>query len=162
MADQLPRPETVGGAVWAHDWHPYQSYLTVHDRYINNLFNEGIIVENYLVFDEIRENGKLIEVNVRGRIECVYGLCISVDKWLEVDQEQNVRGYSYSYHAWLVEADQEVIRYDSAYGLNELHCHLFDPSTKRESIQPCPIDRLPTMDAFIRIAVKLVRDAQEE
>jgi hypothetical protein len=157
MADQLPRPETVGGAVWAHDWYPYESYKSVHDRYITNAINEGIIVENHLVFDEIRQGRRLLQVNIRGRIQCEYGLSVFVDKWLEVDPGQNVRGYSYSYQAWMSESNQEVIRYDSAYGLNDLHCHLFDLNTGRESIYPVPMHRLPTLDAFIRIAMKLVR-----
>ena len=161
MADRLPRPETVGGAVWSHDWHSYEDYKTVHERYINNAVDEGIIVENHLVFDEVRQGSRLIQANIRGRIECVYGLSISVDKWLEVDAGQNVRGVDYSYHAWLHDTGQEVIRYDSAYGLIDLYCHMFDLSTGEESIYPVPMDRLPTLDGFIRIAVKLVQDAKE-
>lgn len=162
MVDPLPRPEEVGGAIWSHDWHPYEGYKTVHDRYITNAINEGLIIANHLIFDEIRQGKKLIQVNIRGRIECTYGLCIFVDKWLEFDAGRNVRGYSYSYHAWLTETNQEVIRYDSAYGLSDLHCHLFDLKTGTEHIYPVPMDRLPTLDAFIRIAIKQVEDAQEK
>ena len=43
MAGELPRPEEIGGAVWRHDWHPYEGYKTVHHRYLANLINEGVI-----------------------------------------------------------------------------------------------------------------------
>ena len=162
MADQLPRSEAVGGAVWRHDWHSYEDYKTVHERFMSNAISEGIVTENHLVFNEVRQGAKLIQVNIRGRIDCAYGLSVFVNKWLEVDAGQNVRGADYSYQAWLYDTNQEVIRYDSAYGLNDLHCHIFDLNTGEESIQPVPIDRLPTLDGFIRIAVKLVQDAQEE
>ena len=162
MADQLPCSEAVGGAVWLHDWYPYDGYRNVHERYINNAVNEGIITENHLVFDECRDGIQLVRVNIRGRIDCAYGLTVFVDKWLEVDEIQRVKGYSYSYHAWLTWTDQAVIRYDSAHGFNNLHCHLFDLKTGSESIHPVPLCRLPTLDGFTRIALRMVQDAQEE
>ena len=129
---------------------------------MNNLVNEGLVLRDNLTFDEIREGRHLIEVNIRGQITCLDGLTVSVDKWLDVDDVQSVKGYSYSYNAWLTETEQPVIRYDSAHGLDDLHCHLFDLNTGEESRFPIPITNLPTLDGFIRIAIKLVQDAKEE
>ena len=56
---------------------------------------------------------------------------------------------------------QAVIRYDNAHGLNDLHCHIFDLNTGEGSLHTVPIDKLPTLDSFIRVAVKMVQDAQK-
>ena len=101
-------------------------------------------------------------MHIEGRIDCDCGLCISVDKRLEADViGRNVRSYSYSYHAWITATGQAVIRYDNAHGLNDLHCHIFDLNTGEGSLHTVPIDKLPTLDSFIRIAVKMVQDAQK-
>lgn len=160
MVDRLPRPEEVGGAVWPHNWFPYEGYKTVHERYINDAINEGIIIENRLAFNEVRQGRRLIEVNIKGRIECEYGLTIFVDKWLKVDDTQRVRGSDYNYHAMLTNPLQDVIRYDNSHGPNELHCHLFNLENGTETIHPIQIEDLPTLDRFIRIAFQLVKDAQ--
>jgi len=161
MAGELPRPEEVGGAVWRHEWHPYEDYKTVHQRYIANLSNEGLVEEDGLTFHEYRTGRLLTRVNIAGRITCAFGVTIEVDKWLETDgaSDPSVRGYAYRYHAWLARTGQEILRYDSAHGFDRLHCHVFDLHTGQETILPCPIESLPTLDGFIRLATKKVRDA---
>ncbi len=127
------------------------------------LEREGLVISDGLTFHEVRFGRRkiLVQVNIRGHIQCTDDLLIDVDKWLEVDQRRNVRGVSYSYHAWLVAADRQVLRYDMSHGIDELHCHLFDMRSGQETaVIPVSLDRLPSLDAFIRIAVKMVRDAQ--
>jgi hypothetical protein len=136
MVDRIPRPEEIGAAVWPHGWYPYEGYKTVHFTFMNNLLDEGLVLKDHLIFDEIRDGRYLIEVNIKGQIDCIDGLAIAVDKWLDVDEGQRVKGYSYSYHAWLTATEQPVIRYDSAHGLDDLHCHLFDLATREESRFP--------------------------
>ena len=163
MVDRIPRPEEAGGAVWSHDWHPYEDYKTVHYRHMTNLINEGLVQADGLTFHEyLDDSGRLAQVNIEGRIDCAGGLAIRVDKWLEADSFRNVRGYSYSYHAWLSDPEQLVIRYDNAHQFNNLHCHIPNPTSGAVSRYPVPIDSLPTLDGFIRNAIKMVQDAKEE
>ena len=90
MADQIPRPEEAGGAVWSHDWYPYEEYKSVH---ATNLLNEGLVTRDGLNFRELRDDdGRLVEVNIEGQIDCADGLAIRVDKRLEADSVHNVRG----------------------------------------------------------------------
>jgi len=161
MAGELPSPEEVGGAVWRHEWHLYEDYKTVHHRYITNLVNEGLVEQDRLTFHEYRTGRLLNRVNIAGRIRCGFGVTVDVDKWLETDGASvpSVRGYSYSYQAWLASTGQEILRYDSAHGLDQLHCHVFDLQTGRETVLPCPLDSLPTLDAFVRLVMRRVRDA---
>jgi hypothetical protein len=163
MAGELPRPEEVAGAVWRHDWHRYEDYKTVHHRYLANLLNEGLVEEDGLTFHEYRSGRLLTNVNVAGRLRCASGVTIEVDKWLETDGESDspVRGYSYSYQAWLAGTGQEILRYDSAHGFDRLHYHIFDLHTGQETVLPCPLESLPTLDGFIRLAIKMVRDARQ-
>jgi hypothetical protein len=129
---------------------------------MESLLSEGLVIQDHLTFNEQRHGGRLLEVHIEGRIDCDCGLCISVDKRLEADViGRNVRSYSYSYHAWITATGQAVIRYDNAHGLNDLHCHIFDLNTGEGSLHTVPIDKLPTLDSFIRIAVKMVQDAQK-
>ena len=163
MVDPIPRPDTAGGAVWSHDWHPYEDYLTVHHRYMTNLINEGLVIRDDLTFHETKDRqGRLVQVNIEGRIDCVDGLAIQVDKWVEADSVRNVRGYSYSYHAWLVETERLVIRYDNSHQINDLHCHIPNPTSGAEAIYSVPMDSLPTLDGFIRNAIEMARNAKEQ
>lgn len=161
MVGELPSPDEAGGAVWRHDWHRYEAYKSVHHRYITNLFDEGIVLLDGLVFEEHRTGRVLTDVHIAGRISCADSLMVEVDKWLEADGSRDplVRGYSYSYQAWVAETEREVLRYDSAHGLGNLHCHVFDLRTGDETVIPCPLDRLPSLDGFIRIALRRLRQA---
>lgn len=130
---------------------------------MNNLIDEGLVQVDGLTFHEYTDDdGRLAKINIEGRIDCIDGLAIQVDKWLETDLFRNVRGISYSYHAWMVETDQLVIRYDNAHRLNELHCHMPNPTSGTVVRYPVPIDLLPTLDGFIRNAIKMVRDARKD
>lgn len=73
MAGELPSLETTRAAVWLHDWHSYEDYKTVQDRYMTQLMNEGLVEENGLVFDEVRDGRALLAVNIAGRLGCTAG-----------------------------------------------------------------------------------------
>lgn len=73
MVGELPGLDEAGGAVWRHDGHRYDDYKTVHHRYITNLFNEGIVVLDGLVFEEHRTGRALAAVHISGRISCADG-----------------------------------------------------------------------------------------
>ena len=57
MVDPVPRPEEARGAVWVHGWDPYEDYRNVHERYMNNLLNEGLVINDGLFFHEYKEDG---------------------------------------------------------------------------------------------------------
>lgn len=163
MAGELPSLETTRAAVWLHDWHSYEDYKTVQDRYMTQLMNEGLVEENGLVFDEVRDGRALLAVNIAGRLGCAAGVTAEVDKWLDAQPGPRgylVKGSSYSYQAWLSDTGQEIVRYDSAHGLDDLHCHVFNLKTGEEERISCPLERLPSLDAFVRIAVKMAQDFQ--
>lgn len=119
---------------------------------MTTLENEGIVEEDGLSFIEVRDGRRLQSVVVSGEIRCANGLLITVDKTLAV-QGAYVKGEDYSYHAWIEETEQSVLRYDMAHESTGLHCHVFDPKTGKETIFPVDRDSaLPTLDAFIRLA----------
>ena len=41
-----------------------------------------------------------------------------------------------------------------------LHCHVFDLATGESALLPAPLDLLPTLDGFVRIACRLAAEAQ--
>lgn len=128
---------------------------------MTNLMNEGLILDEHLNFKEIIHNRRLYQVHIQGRIRCHLGVMIEVDKALEVNLYRYVRGFSYSYHAWLEHTNHGVLRYDNAHGEDELHYHIFDLATGVERMkEPVPRERFPTLDAFVRMALRRVQDAQ--
>ena len=153
MADDLPSIQEVGGASWPHDWLSYQTYVAVHDRCMEILYNEGLVIDGG--FDFLEYGQPMQGVRIRGRIRCKFGLTIEIDKQLEVDSSTRVRGFDYSYHAWIEETGQPILRYDSAHGLPDLHRHEFNLTTGQETRTPITLDGLPTLDGFIRQAVAL-------
>ncbi len=70
-----------------------------------------------------------------------------------------VRGVEYTYHAWLGATEQDILRYDMAHG-EGLHCHVFDLATGESALLPAPLDMLPSLDGFVRMACRLAADAE--
>jgi hypothetical protein len=166
MAFQLPSPGEAEGAVWPHEWLAYDNYLTVHHRYMVLLENEGILLENHLIFTEVTDNtNDLVLVQLQGHLYCSGDVSIRVDKTLEVKKTANgsvmVKGKDYSYHAWIGQTGQEILRYDMAHYWEALHCHVFDLHTGQEEVYPITLEQLPTLDGFIRIACKRSKGARD-
>lgn len=100
-------------------------------------------------------------MRIVGRLRCHYDVSVQVDKTLLVSYLRDipqVRGVDYSYHAWLGSTDQDILRYDMAHS-EGLHCHVFDLETSETALLPVPIDMLPTLDGFVRIACRRAADA---
>lgn len=86
---------------------------------------------------------------------------VRVDKTLAVRYVRGVpqvRGIDYAYHAWLGSTEQDILRYDMAHG-EGLHCHLFDLATGEYALLPVPLDMLPSLDGFVRMACRRAADA---
>ena len=86
-----------------------------------------------------------------------------MDKTLDVRNvagKPEVKGVLYSYHAWIAGTDQSIIRYDMSHHWLGLHCHLFDLDSNEETTFPdLSLEALPSLDEFVRIADKRVREA---
>jgi hypothetical protein len=157
MAEQLQGPGQAGKPhEWRHDWHPYEDYLSVHAEHMSALAKEGVVLRDGLTFTETRDHKELVAVQIRGYIECAGNLLVFVDKWLDVrrgkQRRYEVRGTSYSYHAWVRGSGATLLRYDSAHGLDQLHRHrlIADGS---EIVEPIHLGMLPTLTGFIREAL---------
>lgn len=126
---------------------------------MQRLEESGLVLRNRLTFTEVRDGGRPQQVQVRGRIECANDVVVFVDKWLEVRRgrqgRNEVRAFSYSYHAWIWSSRRQLLRYDSAHGLHALHRHRFDPHTGEEQVTAVSLKDLPTLDGVIREAVDL-------
>jgi hypothetical protein len=66
-----------------------------------------------------------------------------------------VRGISYSYHAWLRESELDLLRYDTSHGMGELHRHFFDDQGREVEVRPIVLADLPTLTGVIEEAVGL-------
>jgi hypothetical protein len=65
---------------------------------------------------------------------------------------------SCSYHAWIPgDPPRDLLRYDSAYGLADLHRHHFDHAGREVGIEPVTVEALPWVDEVVREAVELAR-----
>jgi len=122
-----------------------------------DLIGSGQVIRNGISIRDTRAGRRLVTVHIRGRVECVNNVLIFVDKWLEArrghQNQHEVRGYRYSYHAWLRNTERTILRYDSAHG-EELHRHVLRPDGN-EVREPITIDRLPTLTDFIEESIAL-------
>ena len=125
---------------------------------MNRLIDEGIVETDSLIFDEIFTGRTLTAVIISGRVVCRDGLCVQVNKRLDVRAATgggyDVKGAHYDYHAWLSAADQPVLRYDNSHEWLGLHVHVFDPGTGKELTEQIELENLPTLDRFIRLAIE--------
>jgi hypothetical protein len=160
MAERLQRTGQAAKAKkWKHDWHSYEDNKSVHHRHIERLVKEGKVLRDVLSFIETADGQKLVTVNIRGRIECAGDVLVFVDKWLDVRRGRKnryeVKGYSYSYHAWLRNTSRTPLRYDTAHGFEGLHRHRFVPAEGREVAERISLDQLPTLTGFIEEALQI-------
>ena len=123
------------------------------------LVDEGLVEQDNLNIEEVLDGRRLTSVFIRGYVKCCKGVMIRVDKELAVQRNRSgrlyVKGCDYSYHAWLSATGQELLRYDMAHEPPTLHRHMFDPVTGQEQVTYIELDELPTLDAFIRLAIEL-------
>ena len=100
-------------------------------------------------------------MRISGRLRCAHDVSVRVDKVLEaryVRDVPQVRVIRLAYHAWLSSTEQDILRYDTAHG-EGLHCHVFDLATGESALLPAPLDMLPTLDRFVRMACRSAADA---
>jgi hypothetical protein len=130
-----------------------------------------VLLASTLSVEEIREQGVLVAVEIRGRLNCASRVTIQVEKTLRArtrtDGRYEVLGLYYSYHAWWDDKgmSRDLLRYDSAPhpGLDELHRHVFDPATGIEIlVESIGRNELPTLDQVIVAAVEWRRAAGTE
>ena len=120
-----------------HGWNALENYLLVHHRYLE-IFRPYFIVDDDLHYGFLAED--LFEI--RGRVRCRDGLFVDVTKTLDVNERNQVRTISYSYHAGIEGREsRSIFRYDNAHRYtreghrDEHHRHRFDPMTWQE-IEP--------------------------
>jgi hypothetical protein len=166
VAEQIPSARGISGpaALWTHDWYPYENYLNVHESYVERLISNGSILRRGLSFVESYASDNLVAVNVVGTLVCAEDVLIKVDKWLAVRRNRRrryeVKGSDYVYHARSGRRGINLIRYCSAHGMDDLHCHLFDLRTGNETGRPnIGLNDLPTLGDFIPQAIALGREA---
>jgi hypothetical protein len=131
---------------------------------MERLLREGVVLRHNLSFREIIERNALIKVNVHGVVICTDDVLVKVDKWLAVRRnprrQVEVKGTDYAYHAWL-RGRRDLIRYCSAHGLEDLHCHHFDLLSGVEIDQTrIPLQDLPLLGDFISQAVDMGKRAK--
>jgi hypothetical protein len=114
-----------------HDWNSLDTYLHIHDSYLQQFVDDGFIIEHDLTPTMLRNLRRLL---IRGRIRCQHGLFLEVIKELEVENRNGklyVRTEQYNYHAG-VEGDENrpIFRYDNAHPYqghgDAHHKHCFD------------------------------------
>lgn len=129
---------------------------------MRQLEDEGITLEDRLSFRSRYDAGaRLTSIRILGRLRCHRDVSVQVDKTLAVRYVRGVpqvRGIDYAYHAWLAATEQDILRYDMAHG-EALHCHVFDLATGESALLPVPLDMLPSLDGFVRMACRLAADA---
>lgn len=126
-----------------HGWTSLDNYLTVHQRYLDNVRAYFVIADD-LSYEFSRE----FVFEIRGRIRCLHGLFLNVEKTLEVNERRQVRTVDYSYHAGVEgPANRPIFRYDNAHTYareghpDDHHRHRYDPATWQEIEPPVWIGR---------------------
>ena len=156
MAPDAPDVGAAPRRRWPRGWHNYDNYRVTHDNHMDALVEEGVVVRDTLTFRENRDAaGRLVEVNLRGRIETANGGVLVVNKWLDVRHapRAEVRTHEYAYHAFVRAAPRrrDLFRYDNCHGgLETLHRHAFGPDGNPTGIEPVAHDELPPLDQIIR------------
>lgn len=124
---------------------------------MENLLNEGVVLRDGLSRNETTFRRQIRQVQIRGRVECARDVIVFIDKWLLARRNAGgrieVKGYSYSYQAFHRTSGRQILRYDSAEGLDRLHKHLFNKAGRETDREPITLSQLPSLDAFIRDAV---------
>ncbi len=120
------------------------------------LIESGLVIRSGLSIIETRaarQGQELLKVSIAGRIWCAFRVLIVVDKWLDVrrgrQRRYEVKGYSYSYHAWVRNTSCTLIRYDTAHGIERLHCHRLNTMSGQMEYHEIELCDLPTLSDFI-------------
>ncbi len=110
-----------------HDWHDLEHYLAIHDRRMAE-------AEEYFVVSHDLHRPLVLsptQLRFKGIIHCHGGIEIHVDKILDLDNRNMVRGRSYKYHAQISGSPvMNILRYDTAPHDRDhpdaFHKHVFD------------------------------------
>ena len=160
MADELPRADESkrGSRRWVRTWIAYEEYESLHLSHMENLYREGLILDDTLTFAHtVRESGELVRVNLTGIVHCRGDVTVEVSKWLAVQRgsrnrvEVKTEFYLYHAHHEVSGARVALFRYDNAHG--ELHRHWFDQAGRETHVEDIPLETMPRMDAVLREAV---------
>jgi hypothetical protein len=162
VADLLPDPPTPSGGPWPRKWHRYEGYRLVHDKQHEALRSERVVLRDTVTFYEIRDRrGRLVEVNVKGRIKTRAGAILVVNKWLSVRTQKDrvvVRTREYDYHAFMRGPRRDLFRYDNCHGAPDtLHRHRFDVDGVAREDVPIPVAAMPLLAHVVREADFLAR-----
>jgi hypothetical protein len=130
-----------------HDWNSLDSYLHIHESYMQQFIDDGFIVDHDIKTTLVgKPPGQLI---LRGRIRCQHGLFLEVLKELEVENRSGrlyVRTEQYNYHAGVEgDLDRGIFRYDNAHPYpghgDAHHKHEFDHTTWQRIEPPAWVGR---------------------
>ncbi|MEX2246113.1 MAG: DUF6516 family protein [Dehalococcoidia bacterium] len=132
---------------------------------MERLLEEQVVLRDRTTFDEITTRGEVVEVLLRGRLECAHAVLIEVRKRLEVRRgrynRREVRAIHYSYHAWIRGTKHQLVRYDNSHDYLPPHRHKFNLANGLEvGLEYIDLDDWPTMADVIREAVELARLAE--
>lgn len=122
---------------------------------MDGLVAEGVVVRDTQSFRGNLRDGRLFEVNLRGRVLTASGGVLVVNKWLEVRHQPRaeVRTREYAYHAFVraLPRRRDLFRYDNCHGgLDTLHRHGYDARGEPVAVEPIRHDELPLLSEIIR------------
>jgi len=128
------------------------------------LIREGMVISDTTEFREaIDARGRLLQVNLRGRVLTSDGAIVIVNKWLDIrtdgSNRDSVLTSEYDYHAYrFAPPRRDLFRYDSCHGLPDLHVHRFDTDgIEVGGVSSVALDRMPPLNDVIREANALAR-----
>lgn len=128
-----------------HDWLDLDHYLAIHERCMAQ-------AETYFVFDHDIHRPVVIsstQVRFTGVIHCYDDIEIHVDKVLDRDTINRVRGRYYRYHAQRTNPVIPILRYDTSPHFHEFpdrfHKHDFDANGQETRVVHIGRQHWPTL-----------------
>lgn len=95
---------------------------------MTDLANEGLVEQDELNFEEVKNGRRLESVYIRGLLTCSNGVIIHVNKELEVGRNSSghlyVRGRDYAYHAWFKATNQVILRTTWRININQDYMYI--------------------------------------
>lgn len=126
-----------------HGWNSLQNYKTIHEKCLDEC--RAYFVEHDTLQFEVISPSRII---LSGQIFCHGDLVIYVDKTLERNERNQVRGLRYSYQAQFVSPPlRQIFRYDNSHVYVEeghedaFHKHQFSYRTWKDIEPPIWISR---------------------
>ena len=131
------------------DWMDVDRHLAIHERCLDYAGTYFIEEPDSLVVDFLFTH----TLRIHGDLVCKGGLTLHVDKYLEHDSKNQVRGYRYRYHAQFVDPPlRQIFRYDNDHvyvregHADAFHKHIFSDRTWKEiEVQHVGRENFPTL-----------------